>query len=91
MSLLDKLGKFEKSDTQENKKQIKIQDKKEIKKIAPEPKKKIDSLIKSTKKELFNKSIELNSIKTIYANRFGSSTDKLKKDMQNAIINAWKK
>lgn len=59
----------------------------EIKKIAPEPTKKIDLLIE---KKLYNKSIELNSIKTIYANRFGSSTDKLKKNMQNAIINAWK-
>ena len=77
--------------SQEEKFQIKIRDKKEIKKIAPEPEKKIDSLVESTKKELFNKSIELNSIKTIYANRYGSSTNMLLTDMKNAIINAWKK
>ena len=36
-----------------------------------------------------NKSIELNSIKTLYANRFGSTTNMLKADMQKALIKKW--
>ena len=39
----------------------------------------------------YNQSVELNLIKSIYANRFGSSSDKIKPEMQNAMINVWKK
>ena len=49
---------------------------------------------KSKKTELIpdlNKSIELNLIKSIYANRFGSTTNKLKKEMLKKIIDEWNK
>lgn len=38
-----------------------------------------------------NKSIELNSIKTLYANRFGTTTNRTKAHMITKIINAWRK
>ncbi len=38
----------------------------------------------------FNPSIELNSIKSIFANRWGTSTGQLKKPMVKAIIEAWR-
>ncbi|MFW9971905.1 MAG: hypothetical protein ACFFDF_17080 [Candidatus Odinarchaeota archaeon] len=38
-----------------------------------------------------NKSLELNLIKSIYANRFGSTTNKVKKEMLKDIISEWKK
>lgn len=37
----------------------------------------------------FNKSIELNSIKTLIANRYGSSTNKRLADMKKALIEVW--
>lgn len=39
----------------------------------------------------FNKSLELNLIKSIYANRFGSTTNKLKSNMQQSIMDEWQK
>ena len=38
-----------------------------------------------------NKSIELNSLKTLYANRFGTTTNMRKVDMQKALIKIWNK
>lgn len=59
--------------------------------ILPEEPKIISKPIEITEKESYNKSLELNLIKCLYANRFGSTTNKLKSDMQKAIINKWKK
>lgn len=44
---------------------------------------------KDTKIEI-NESLELNLIKSIYANRFGSTTNKTKAHMIRKIKNAWK-
>jgi len=56
----------------------------ETKKISPK-------ISKPVEKESYSKSLELNLIKCLYANRFGSTTNKLKVEMQNTIINEWKK
>lgn len=58
-----------------------------ITRIATKKAKEIEKTINSSGE--FNKSIELNLIKSLYANRFGSSTDKLKSHMISALINAW--
>ena len=50
--------------------------------------------IEKTEKELkteINESLELNLIKSIYANRFGSTTNKILAHMKRRIINAWRK
>lgn len=46
--------------------------------------------INSVEKASINKSLELNLIKAIYANRFGSTTNLTKKQMVNKIIKSWK-
>lgn len=68
----------------EESKKVDIQ---EAKEIFP----KISKPIEITEKMSHGKSLELNLIKSLYANRFGSTTNKLKSDMQIAIINVWHK
>ncbi len=85
------LAELRKQILKEQEESKKIQDKKEQKmeflsqKLPGE--KKHD---KSKQLPKLNKSIELNLIKSLYANRFGSTTNKLKTDMQKAIIDEWK-
>lgn len=52
-----------------------------------------ETKLKTDKKDTkpkFNKSIELNLIKSIYSNRFGSTTNKILAHMKSKIINAWR-
>lgn len=85
MSLLDKLEKFQKKDSLQGGRKISPERKKII--ISEQKIPKLEKLNDSLK---INKSLELNLIKSVYANRFGSTTNKLKSDMQKAIIEAWK-
>ncbi len=55
----------------------------------PDIKKSTQRAQKNLSKIPFNASIELNSIKTIYANRFGSSTNKRKAEMVEEIKKSW--
>ena len=66
---------------------------KEQKETEKKPEVKHKKVITKKPEELpdLNKSIELNSIKTLYANRFGSTTNMRKTDMQKALINIWNK
>ncbi len=54
------------------------------------PKKIVVITAKKDTKPKFNKSIELNLIKSIYSNRFGSTTNKILAHMKSKIINAWR-
>lgn len=49
----------------------------------------IEKIEKEPKTQV-NKSLELNLIKSIYANRFGSTTNKTLEHMIRKIKNAWK-
>ncbi len=85
MTLLDKLEKFKKKDSLQGERKISTERKKII--ISEQKTPKLERLNEIPK---INKNLELILIKSVYANRFGSTTNKLKSDMQKAIINAWK-
>jgi len=91
--LLEKFSELEKTSQETEKSKTQITVKQFVKQKDNDVKQieiKLTPKIKTIDNIPFNKSIELNSIKTIYANRFGTSTNAIKEDMQNAIINAWK-
>ena len=45
----------------------------------------------SKNSESYNKSVELNALKVLYANRYGTTTNMTKAEMRRGLINMWQK
>jgi hypothetical protein len=91
MDLLERMKqKLEEQETEKTpKKAVKIEKVEKVKKIHKIPFISVISEKAESKYEI-NKSIELNSIKTLFANRFGTTTNMRKADMVKALIKMWK-